>query len=90
VGRGASKAARLNSDGRLITGYYDLPKTSASLGAPGHNTCYQDARYLFTFSLLLKVDWASQSCSLYTLAQKESATENNYVVALPFCRFRSS
>jgi hypothetical protein len=45
VGRAASKAARLNKDGHLIKDYYDLPQTSALIGAPGHNSFYQTPHF---------------------------------------------
>jgi hypothetical protein len=51
VGRGASKAARLNKDGHLIKDYYDLPQTSALIGAPGHNSFYQTPDF-YSFFLL--------------------------------------
>src|SRR6185369_9059727 len=34
VGRGAFKAARLNKDGHLIKGYYDLPKPAPQSALP--------------------------------------------------------
>gem|GEM_PF-2706782 len=34
MGRGASKAARLNKDGHLITDYYDLPKPAPHSALP--------------------------------------------------------
>lgn len=52
IGRGASKAARLNKDGHLIKDYYDLPQTSALIGAPGHNSFYQTPDF-YSFSLLI-------------------------------------
>ena len=51
VGRGGSKAARLNKDGHLIKDYYDLPQTSALIGAPGHNSFYQTPDF-YSFSFL--------------------------------------
>jgi hypothetical protein len=65
LGRGASKAARLNKDGHLIKDYYDLHHTSALIGAPGHNSFYQTPDF-YSFFLAHHDDFFSLTLSAPT------------------------